>query len=130
MIKGRKPKGGLKTIKHPATLPLTPERFVNETMHTVNYLKKYQEKAAKRIQSLNTEYAKKYSQYQIGQVIDLPDGAKDGYTTFLIEHVQPEIKQGEDKASVTITFILYGIYKGEGKEDLKGIVRPEAEKPI
>ena len=81
------------------------------------------------MRKLNDEYAAIYCKYKIGDMIELPEGAKEGYTHFKIDQVVPQIAPGktsdESKQSFEITFTFAGHYLGEGKEPLKGAIKPQ-----
>lgn len=108
---------------------MTPAKFIRRSMILSRQFQKIEKEYADKMRKLNDEYAAIYCKYKIGDVIELPEGAKEGYTHFKIDQVVPQIAPGktsdESKQSFEITFTFAGHYLGEGKEPLKGAIKPQ-----
>lgn len=111
------------------TLPkkLTTRQFIKRSIFEANRFNKIKSVYSKKINALNDEYVRLYCKHKTGNVIDLPEGTKEGYSKFLIEKIIPQINTTGEH-SFKITFDFHGYFQNNTKGDeVKGILKQSIE---
>lgn len=110
----------------PKVRRLTPEEYVKKCIYIVKRMREFHALQQSRIDELNAEYVRLYSDKQAGQTMELPEGTKAGYDKFLIEKVLPVISDHANGAqgAFHITFDYQGVFMNDTMgEEVRGTLR-------
>lgn len=105
----------LKTIR----AALTKEDFVRKVLNATQMFREAERAYHGKMRELNANYSRHHCPRKPGDVIDLPEGVKPGYTKFTIEEPLPVITQ-QSMAEFTISFDYIGTFTGPDVEPFKG----------
>lgn len=100
---------------------LTPEVYVSAVMRRTARFQQDEAQYRRDIAAMNTAYTTKFCPRKVGDIIDLPEGAKPGYTHFTVVEITPRIKQSDDKA-FNVYFEYLGTYTGPDQTPIKGTI--------